>query len=183
MQNGRWNRGAFVQWLTHYVSQNGGWVVSVNPSNTSQVCYICGTKVTHPTHKLSVCTEHGVMDRDVNAAANIAARAVPRVAKARMTRAKNRKLRPQAPLRTPAARSSLKHPGRDRTKNKPTPKRKNLCRTVREVILPLCPARAQASRLEARVLADRSACVALGTSRAALKQGNVAYKCRLCSLI
>ena len=31
MQSGRWNRGALVQWLTHYVSQNGGWVVAVNP--------------------------------------------------------------------------------------------------------------------------------------------------------
>jgi len=31
MQNGRWNRGAFVRWLTHYVSRNGGWVVAVNP--------------------------------------------------------------------------------------------------------------------------------------------------------
>lgn len=35
MQNGRWNRGAFTQWLTHYVTQNGGWVVSVNSANTS----------------------------------------------------------------------------------------------------------------------------------------------------
>ena len=63
MQNGRWNRGAFVRWLTHYVSRNGGWVVSVNPAHTSQLCYKCGSKVTHPTHKLSVCHEHGVMDR------------------------------------------------------------------------------------------------------------------------
>ena len=77
MQNGRWNRGALIQWLTHYVSQNGGWVVAVNAANTSQQCHMCGQQVTHPTHKLSVCTEHGVMDRDVNAAANIAARAVP----------------------------------------------------------------------------------------------------------
>ena len=124
MQNGRWNRGALVQWLVHYVSQNGGWVVAVNPSNTSQQCHKCGAQVTHPTHELSVCVEHGVMDRDVNAAANIAARAVPRVAKARKTRAKNRKLQPQAALRTPVARRSLKYPGRDRTKGVPTPKRK-----------------------------------------------------------
>ena len=83
MQNGRWNRGALVQWLAHYVSQNGGWVVAVNPSNTSQQCHKCGAQVTHPTHELSACPKHGVMDRDVNAAVNIAARAVPRVAKAR----------------------------------------------------------------------------------------------------
>ena len=183
MQNGRWNRGALVQWLTHYVSQNGGWVAAVSPANTSQQCHMCGAKVSHPTHELSVCAEHGVMDRDVNAAANIAARAVPRVAKARVTRAKNRKLRPQAALRTPPARRSLKYPGRDRTKNTPTQKRKKSHRAVREVILPLCPARAQTYCLEARVLADQGARGVLGTSRAALKQGNAAYKCRLCSLI
>ena len=183
MSSGRWNRGELVRWLTHYVSQNGGWVVSVNPANTSQKCHKCGVRVSHPAHEVSVCTEHGVMDRDVNAAANIAARAVPRVVKARATRAKNRKLRPQAPLKTPVARASLKYPGRDRTKNKPTEKRKNHHRTVREVNLPLRPARAQASCLVARVLADQGACVALGTSKAALKQGNVAYECRLYSLI
>ena len=183
MQNGRWNRGELVKWLAHYVSQNGGWVVAVNPANTSQQCHTCGSKVTHPTHEVSVCAEHGTMDRDVNAAANIAARAVPRVVKARVTRAKNRKLQPQAALKTPIARNSLKYPGRDRTKNKPTPKRKNHRRTVREVNLPLRPARAQAHSLEASVLADQSACSALGTIKAALKQGNTAYKSRLCSLI
>lgn len=150
MQNGRWNRGALIQWLTHYVSQNGGWVVAVNSANTSQQCHTCGSKVTHPTHKVSVCPKHGVMDRDVNAAANIAARAVPRVVKARATRAKNRKLQPQAQLRTPPARASLKYPGRDRTKRKPTPKRKNHHLISREVILPSSPARAQAPRLEAK---------------------------------
>ena len=183
MQNGRWNRGALVQWLTHYVSQNGGWVVAVNSSNTSQLCYKCGAKVAHPTHELSVCPEHGVMGRDVNAAANIAARAVPRVVKARVTRAKNRKLGPQAPLKTPVARSSLKHPGRDRMKNKPTQKRKNLCRAVREVILPVCPARAQAHSLAARVLADGGTYGVAGTSKAAIKQGNTTDKSRLCYLI
>lgn len=183
MQNGRWNRGALIQWLTHYVSQNGGWVVSVNPSHTSQRCYKCGSKVTHPTHEVSVCATHGVMDRDMNAAVNIAARAVPKVEKARRTRAKNRKIRTQQPLRTPPARTSLRYPGRDRTKNKTTPKRKRHRLVSREVILPSCPARAQASRLSARVLADQSACGALGTDMAALKQGNMSYKCRLCSLI
>ena len=122
MQNGRWNRGAFTQWLTHYVTQNGGWVVAVNAANTSQVCHVCGEKVTHPEHKVSLCPKHGMMDRDVNAATNIAARAVARVEKARKTRAKNRKLQPQAALKTPPTRESLKYPGRDRTKNVPTQK-------------------------------------------------------------
>ena len=183
MQNGRWNRGAFTQWLTHYVSQNGGWVVAVNAANTSQRCHMCGQRVTHPTHKLSVCPEHGVMDRDVNAAANIAARAVPRVAKARATRAKNRKLRPQTTLRTPPARASLKYPGRDRTKRKPTPKRKNHHPFSKEVILPSSPARAQATRLDASVLADQGTHDTLGTNKAALKQGNTTHKRRLCSPI
>ena len=179
MQNGRWNRGAFVRWLTHYVSQNGGWVVAVNPAHTSQRCNACGAKVSHPTHELSVCAEHGTMDRDVNAAANIAARAAPRVEKARKTRAKNRKLRPQAALKTPVARRSLKYPGRDRTKSVPTPKRKNRPRVVREVILPFSPARVTVTR----VLADCDAQGATGTCQAAIKQGNMTDEWRLCSLI
>ena len=182
MQNGRWNRGELVRWITHYVTQNGGWVVSVNSFNTSQKCHACGAKVTHPTHEVSACPEHGAMDRDVNAAVNIAARAVPRVVKARVTRAKNRKIRPQAPLKTPVARNSLKYPGRDRTKNKTTPKRKN-CHIVKEVILPVRPARTQAVCLEASVLADQGTCNNLGTNTAALKQGNIAHECRLCILI
>ena len=179
MQNGRWNRGAFVQWLAHYVSQNGGWVVAVNPAHTSQRCNACGAKVSHPTHDLSVCAEHGTMDRDVNAAANIAAHAAPRVEKARKTRAKNRKLRPQAALKTPVARRSLKYPGRDRTKSAPTPKRKNRPRVVREVILPFSPARVTVTR----VLADCDAQGATGTCQAAIKQGNMTDEWRLCSLI
>ena len=175
MQNGRWNRGALIQWLTHYVSQNGGWVVAVNAANTSQLCHLCGSKVTHPVHEVSVCPTHGPLDRDVNAAANIAARAVVRVTKARRTRAKNRKLRPQAALKTPATRRSLKYPGRDRTKTAPTPKRKNHHRVSREVILPSSPARATV----ASVLADQDAHGTLGTNKAALKQGNVAYECEL----
>ena len=184
MQNGRWNRGAFVQWLTHYVSQNGGWVVAVNAANTSQQCHACGQRVTHPIHKVSVCPEHGEMDRDVNAAANIAARAVSRVVKARVTRAKNRKLRPQGQLKTPPVRASLKYPGRDRTKNKPTQKRKNRHQVSKEVILPSCPARAQATSLEARVLADQGAQGTPETRRkAAFKRGNVAHSRGLCGLV
>lgn len=52
----------------------------------------------------------GEMDRDVNAAANIAARAVSRVVKARATRAKNRKLRPQGQLKNAARQGFIEVP-------------------------------------------------------------------------
>ena len=177
MSHGRWNRGAFVQWLTHYVGQNGGWVVSVSAANTSQVCHVCGSEVEHPEHKVSRCSVHGVMDRDVNAAANIAARAVPKVEKARAKRSKNSKLQPQAPLKTPVARCSLKYPGRDRTKNCPTPKRKK-----KGVKTLSSPARAQAKCLEATVLADCLTYGVAGTHQAAINQDNMTYGCRLCNL-
>jgi hypothetical protein len=182
MQNGRWNRGAFVQWLTHYVGQNGGWVVSVSAFNTSQLCHKCGNEVTHPEYKVSRCSEHGDMDRDVNAAANIAARAVPKVEKARAKRSKNSKLQPQAPLKTPVARVSLKYPGQDRTKNKPTSKRKKH-RISKGVNLPISPARVQASRVDTSVLADCGTYGATGTFQAAIKQGTITHKYRLCSPI
>ena len=179
MQTGRWNRGAFIQWLTHYVSQNGGWVVAVNAARTSQVCHVCGEEVEHPEHKVSQCPKHGDMDRDVNAAANIAARAVPKVEKARKKRSRNSKLQPQTTLKTPVARCSLKYPGRDRTKNVPTPKRKK-----KGVKTLSSPARAQAHRLEASVLADcnTGSASVMGTSQAAIKQDNMTYECRLCNL-
>lgn len=176
MQNGRWNRGDLIQWLTHYVAQNGGWVVSVNSANTSQLCHDCSARVAHPTHKVSICPEHGVLDRDVNAAANIAARAVPRVEKARKTRAKNCKLQEKVALKTPPSRGSLRYPGRDRTKNTATPKRKNRC-NIKGVILPSRPARVNMIT----VLADQDVSGILGTCQAAIKQGYTTYKCRLYS--
>ena len=176
MQSGRWNRGAFTQWLTHYVSQNGGWVVAVNAANTSQLCHLCGEKVMHPEYKVSACSKHGMMDRDINAAANIAASAVTKVEKARKTRAKNRKLQEQARLKTPVARETLKYPGRDRTKNVPTPKRKN--RVSKEVNLSLSPARVNPTT----VLADWDASGILETNQAAINQENMTYEFRLYNL-
>mgnify|MGYP001789260915 FL=1 len=186
MQNGRWNRGALVKWLTHYVGQNGGWVVSVNSANTSQVCHKCGSEVTHPEHKVSDCPKCGVMDRDVNAAANIATRAVPKVEKAREKRGNNSKLQPQAPLKTPVARRSLKYPGQDRTKGVSTPKRKR-----KGVKTSSSPARVQQISTPVAtvpvvtamttVLADCLTYGVAGTS-AAIKQGTMT-KNRLCSPI
>lgn len=185
MQNGRWNRGELVKWLTHYVEQNGGWVVAVNSANTSQLCHLCGADVYHPKHKLSICPEHGEMDRDVNAAANIAARAVPKVDKAREKRGNNSKLQPQAPLRTPVARRSLKYPGQDRTKSVPTPKRKKGVKTsssparVQNISTPVTTTLVVTSMTT--VLADCLTYGVAGTS-AAIKQGTIT-KNRLCSPI
>lgn len=148
----------------------------MNAANTSQVCHICGGKVIHPKYKVSVCSKHGMMDRDANAAANIGGRAVSKVEKARKTRAKNRKLQRQARLKTPATRESLKYPGRDRTKHEPTPKRKK--HISEGVNLPLSPARVDMTR----VLADCGTHGVAETSKAAINQEYVARECRLCSL-
>ena len=181
MQNGRWNRGGLIQWITHYVSQNGGWLVTINAANTSQLCHECGSKVTHPEHKVSDCPKCGEKDRDVNAAMNIAARAVKNVATARNSRAKNRKLQKMTSLKTPTARKTLKHPGGSRNKNHATPKRKKR-RSSKGVKLPLRPARVRAFCVDTRVLADWGTYGASETSTAALNRGNKAYECRLCSL-
>ena len=187
MQNGRWNRGELIKWLTHYVGQNGGWVVAVNAANTSQVCHKCGSSVSHPEYKVSDCPKCGVMDRDVNAAANIATRAVPKVEKAREKRGNNSKLQPQAPLKTPVARRSLKYPGQDRTKGVPTPKRKRkVVKTsssparVQQISTPVTTALVFTSMTT--VLADCLTYGVAGTS-AAIKQGTITNKYRLCSPI
>ena len=185
MQNGRWNRGAFMQWLTHYVAQNGGWVLAVNAANTSQICHECGSKVTHPEHKVSDCPKCGVKDRDVNAAANIAARAVPKVGKAREKRGNNSKLQEQTALKTPVARRSLKYPGQDRTKSAPTPKRKKGVKTsssparVQQISTPVTAVPVVTAMTT--VLADCLTYGVAGTS-AAIEQGTIT-KYRLCSPI
>ena len=178
MQNGRRNRRAPIQRLTHYATQNSRRVVAANPANTPQQRHKRGAKASHPTHKPSARAEHRTMNQNANAAANITSRAVPRVAKTRATREKNQKPQPQQPLKTPVARNPLKHPDRDKTKNTPTPKRKNHRLASRKTNLPVRPARAQTHSLEASILTDQDTCGTLETSTAALKQGNTAYKRR-----
>ena len=124
MQNGRWNRGGFVSWLEHFHALNGGRLIKVNAYNTSQECPHCHGKVLHPRWKDSYCGDCGVLwDRDVAAAIIIAQRAVKTVEKCIATRGKSKKLTCNRCRRTPVTRQTLKYPGRDRTKNKPTSKR------------------------------------------------------------
>ena len=124
MQNGRWNRGELVKWTTHFVEQNGSRVMKVNAANTSQKCHKCSKQVIF-SGRTAICRScHYEIDRDVNAGANIAMRAVKSVVKMIGTRKKSKSY-----TNTPSKRRSrggskpLKYPGRDRTKNGPTPKR------------------------------------------------------------
>lgn len=132
MQNGRWNRGEFVKKLTEYVELNGSRVFKVSAYNTSQFYYKTGIKGTFRGRTfISSC---GVeIDRDVNAAANIALRLENSLHKIVFTRSKAKKFTPKITKRTPITRNSLKYPGRDRTKNSPTPKRTKTNKKKREV--------------------------------------------------
>lgn len=130
MQHGRWNRGELVKRTEEYVRLNGSFVYTVNPSNTSQNCWQCGGKVAHPQWKVSVCNSCNiVMDRDENAAVNIAIRAIAPIDKTNKTLRKSKLFRESSAQRSNVHSSPLKYPGRDRTKNKPTPKRKKEVKT------------------------------------------------------
>lgn len=150
MQNGRWNRGKVVKWVTHYVELNGGRVYKVNPFNTSQNCHLCHKKgELLESERLFLCTNTeclniGVLiDRDVNAGGEIAHRVVGKTLNKTVAtrKASSKKYNfPKQKIRSPRTRESLKHPGRDRTKSAPTPKRvkrkKNpLPRKIKEVLV------------------------------------------------
>lgn len=98
-------------------------MVAVNAAYTSQLCHVCQEKGFFRGWHTFCCPKHGTYDRDVNAAANVALRAKGVATKARATRSKNKNLSKQVPQRTPKTRGSLRHPGRDRSKSQPTPRR------------------------------------------------------------
>lgn len=126
MKFGRWNRGTLKHWLKHFVEQNGGRVFSVNAAYTSQNCHKCSERGNFKDYHTFYCKDCDlVIDRDINAAANIALRIIPDVhSKSCVTRKKAKKCKKKQLLQaTPKTKQSLKYPGRDRTKNKPTPKR------------------------------------------------------------
>ena len=128
MQNGRWNRGEFIKRLKEQVELNGGRVFKTSAYNTSKNCYKCGGKVTFKNWHTAVCDNCTLsIDRDLNATVNIAMRFVDKGSYDKALRArntsKNKKNKPlKRTINNPG--KPLKYPGRDRTKNKPTPKRK-----------------------------------------------------------
>lgn len=73
---GRWNHSRQQHHITHSLARTGIKTKIVNPKNTSQECYNCGTKLVHNTKTRTVwCIEcKTVLDRDFNAAMNIANR-------------------------------------------------------------------------------------------------------------
>ena len=138
MQNGRWNRGELVDWLQHYVEVNGGRMVKVNCAGTSQRCHVCQETVQHKVWSDSYCPQcDAVWDRDINASVNVALVCVEKSTWAKMikTRLKAKRVTSQVKRRSPIPRNTLKYPGRDRTKNKPTPSRVKKTK-FREIILP-----------------------------------------------
>lgn len=72
----RWNHGAITQKIEHTTARHGIHTKRVNPRNTSQTCHKCGSQITHNTKTRTVyCGGCKLkLDRDVNAAMNIAKR-------------------------------------------------------------------------------------------------------------
>lgn len=138
MATGRWNRGAFVFWLTNLAEFNGTLVTKVNAANTSQICYVCKTPVSHPEHGVSVCATCGTeINRDIGASGEVASRCVNYFSKVAETRREHPKKVKRISSRVPKTRETLKFPGQDRTKSSPTPKRPRVKK--KEVKLPSRP--------------------------------------------
>ena len=69
---------SFLQILTYKAESAGGRVILVDPKNTSQLCSCCGKLVPKALHvRVHECGCGLTLDRDVNAARNILARAEP----------------------------------------------------------------------------------------------------------
>ena len=118
MRHGRWVRGLIIKRITDMVESNGGRVMTVNPTYTSQKCHQCGGTLGMADYRTPVCPNCRVgWDRDENAAANIAMRLKDKHQKACATRKKHsskaRRRNSKGSLRP------LKHPLR---KTGPTPK-------------------------------------------------------------
>lgn len=132
MQNGRWNRGELVKRTKEQVELNGGRVIKTSCYNTSQVCCNCGEKILFKDYHTVICRFCGIkQDRDINAAANIAQKILasknsPKSCFEKMVATRNNKKNSKNKnvKRTKnGSGKTLKFPGRDRTKNVPTPKR------------------------------------------------------------
>lgn len=132
MTNGRWNRGELVKRTEEQVELNGGRVIKTSCYNTSQVCFNCGERIFFKDYHTVICRFCNIkQDRDINAAANIAQKILLSkdshkscFEKMVKTRNKKKNSKNKNVKRTKnGSGKTLKFPGRDRTKNIPTPKR------------------------------------------------------------
>jgi len=81
---GRWFRGRLNSWsfyeLQRQIEYKARWegipVVYVPARNTSKKCSVCGLKMMPEENRVLRCPSHGIVDRDVNAARNVLARAL-----------------------------------------------------------------------------------------------------------
>ena len=128
MQNGRWNRGELLKWTEHFINLNGGRISKVSAYKTSQICHECAGQLTFLYWHTVICESCDLMmDRDENAAANIAKRFVEQGTHDKFvnTRKKSKKSTKQQVIRVKSApHTKRKHPKPDRTKNVATPKRR-----------------------------------------------------------
>lgn len=92
--------GLFAKWIEHFCERVGIICVRVSAAYTSQDCSCCGAERSgFFLDRTFVCKACGVMiDRDINAAVNIAARATKTVKKSAATRAKRKDLSLRVPL-------------------------------------------------------------------------------------
>ena len=67
--------GQFLIILTAKAESAGRRVVRVDPGYTSVTCHTCGARCSRPRQDAVVCSAHGELDADLNAARNIATRA------------------------------------------------------------------------------------------------------------
>lgn len=83
--------GLLKHWLEHYAVLNGTHVQLVNAAYTSTTCSGCGNPSQNKFVKRDLlCVECGtILDRDINAAVNIARRGILRAVKSSVTRSKN----------------------------------------------------------------------------------------------
>lgn len=83
--------GLLKQWLEHYAVLSGTHVQSVNPAYTSSTCSGCNNPSKNKFIKRDfLCIECGnILDRDINAAVNIARKGIVRAVKSSVTRSKS----------------------------------------------------------------------------------------------
>ena len=133
MKNGRWNRGEFVKWLKHFSELNGSRVMRANAKDSSQKCWKCGGRVTHPTWGTSRCINrecdlyHVIQDRDICSLSVIAQNFIKpgSFEKSVKTRKRSKTKFKKKEQRSPKI-TRAKVPREDRTKNRPTKKRKKI---------------------------------------------------------